>query len=63
VPTLRSNGAVRDTWSMAPLNQHRRPVDQVIAELTDKRVDDVKWSDGRTFGMVYDGGPSVHDVA
>ena len=23
----------------------------------------MKWSDGRTFGMVYDGGPTVHEVA
>ena len=48
---------------MAPLQQHRRPVDDVIADLTAKRVDDVKWADGRAFGMVYDGGPSVHEVA
>ncbi len=48
---------------MAALHQHRRPVDDVIGDLTDKRVHDVKWSDGRTFGMVYDGGPSVHEVA
>lgn len=49
--------------AMAPLQQHRRPVAEVISDLTDKRVNDVKWSDGRTFGMVYDGGPSVHEVA
>ena len=48
---------------MAPLHQHRRPVDDVIGDLTDKRINDVKWADGRTFGMVYDGGPSVHEVA
>lgn len=40
-----------------------RPVDEVIAELEAKRADDVKWADGRTFGMVYNGGPSVHEVA
>ena len=40
-----------------------RPVDQVIADLTDLRAGDVKWSEGKTFGMVYDGGPGVHDVA
>ena len=55
--------AVRDTDAMAALHEHRRPVEEVITDLTDKRVDDVKWSDGRTFGMVYDGGPSVHEVA
>jgi glutamate/tyrosine decarboxylase-like PLP-dependent enzyme len=48
---------------MAPLQQHRRPVEDVIRDLTDKRAGDVRWADGRTFGMVYDGGPSVHEVA
>ena len=40
-----------------------RPIDDVIAELEAKRAHDVRWQDGRTFGMVYDGGPSVHEVA
>lgn len=40
-----------------------RSVDAVIAELEAKRQADVKWSEGRTFGMVYNGGPSVHEVA
>ncbi len=40
-----------------------RSVDAVIAELEGKRQADVKWSEGRTFGMVYNGGPSVHEVA
>ncbi len=48
---------------MASLNQSGRPVDDVIAELSAKRDDDVKWKDGRTFGLVYDGGPEVHEVA
>jgi sphinganine-1-phosphate aldolase len=61
--TARSVDVVRDTVAMAPLQQHRRPVEDVIADLTAKRVNDVKWADGRTFGMVYDGGPSVHEVA
>ena len=52
-----------DTVAMASLQQHRRPVEDVIADLTDKRVNDVKWADGRAFGMIYDGGPSVHEVA
>lgn len=34
-----------------------------MSVLTDKRANDVRWQDGRTFGMVYDGGPSVHEVA
>ena len=48
---------------MDELGRQGRPVEDVIAELTDKRAGDVKWGDGRTFGMVYDGGPSVHEVA
>ena len=41
----------------------RPPVDEVIAELGDKRRNDVRWEDGRAFGMVYNGGPAVHAVA
>lgn len=40
-----------------------RPVDEVIADLDELRQDDVRWRDGRSFGMVYHGGPSVHEVA
>jgi len=35
----------------------------VLAALLAKRANDARWQDGRTFGMVYDGGPSVHEVA
>ena len=35
----------------------------MIAELRAKRGDDVRWAEGRAFSLVYDGGPSVHDVA
>ncbi len=45
------------------LPQHGRPVADVIAELADKRRNDVRWEDGRAFGMIYNGGPSVHAVA
>lgn len=45
------------------LGQHGRPVDDVIQDLEAKRVDDVKWEDGKVFGMIYDGGPGVHEVA
>ncbi len=48
---------------MAPLPRSGRSVDDVIAELVDKRAGDVRWEDGRTFGMVYDGGPEVREVA
>jgi sphinganine-1-phosphate aldolase len=39
------------------------PVDEVIEALVAKRGRDARWQDGRTFGMVYDGGPDVHAVA
>lgn len=45
------------------LPQQGTDVEHVLAELTAKRRDDVDWASGRTFGMVYDGGPSVHEVA
>ena len=45
------------------LGDHGRPIDQVIADLEAKRATDVKWREGRTFGLVFDGGPSVHEVA
>lgn len=45
------------------LSNAGRPIDDVIADLVEKRQRDVSWADGRTFGMVYDGGPSVHEVA
>jgi sphinganine-1-phosphate aldolase len=48
---------------MNPFTQHGRPVADVIADLVALRADDVRWKDGRTFGLVYDGGPSVHAVA
>jgi glutamate/tyrosine decarboxylase-like PLP-dependent enzyme len=40
-----------------------RPIDAVIADLEAKREKDVRWADGKTFGMIYNGGPSVHEVA
>jgi glutamate/tyrosine decarboxylase-like PLP-dependent enzyme len=43
--------------------QHGRATDDVIADLAAMREHDARWQDGRTFGMVYDGGPSVHEVA
>lgn len=46
-----------------PLQPAGRPVDEVIDELVAKRAGDARWQDGRTFGLVYDGGPGVHEVA
>jgi glutamate/tyrosine decarboxylase-like PLP-dependent enzyme len=48
---------------MASLGQSGRSIDEVIDELGAKRANDVRWEDGRTFGMVYDGGPEVREVA
>jgi len=36
--------------------------EDILADLTAKRVDDVRWQEGRTFGMVYDAGPEAHEV-
>ena len=36
--------------------------DEVVAALLAKREHDVRWQDGRTFGMVYDGGESLHEL-
>lgn len=41
---------------------HGRDADQILAELQAMRADDVRWQDGRTFGMIYDGGESVHEL-
>ena len=48
---------------MASLEQHGRSVEEIMQELEAKRREDVRWEDGRTFGMVYDGGPGVREVA
>lgn len=43
--------------------RHGRAADDVIAELEAMRSNDARWREGRTFGLVYDGGPGVHEVA
>ena len=48
---------------MSSFFESGRPVDDVIADLMAKRVDDLRWEDGRVFGMIYDGGPEVREVA
>jgi sphinganine-1-phosphate aldolase len=48
---------------MSALPDKGRPIDAVIADLEAKRANDVRWADGKTFGMIYNGGPSVHEVA
>ena len=44
------------------LPQTGLPRDQIVDALTAKRTNDVRWQEGRTFGMVYDGGAEVHEV-
>lgn len=46
-----------------PLPNEGQPVEAVIDALTSMRTRDVRWNEGRTFSLVYDGGPSVHEVA
>ena len=36
--------------------------DEIVETLQDKRVNDARWQDGKTFGMVYDAGPELHEV-
>jgi len=48
---------------MTSLGLHGRSVDAVIADLAAKRSDDVRWADGKAFGMVFDGGPGVEEAA
>jgi glutamate/tyrosine decarboxylase-like PLP-dependent enzyme len=45
------------------LPEHGMTKDDIVAALTAKRARDARWQDGRTFGMVFDGGPGVHEVA
>ncbi len=45
------------------LPDHGRSHDEVLGALEEMRGDDARWQDGRTFGLVYDGGPEVHAVA
>ncbi len=40
-----------------------RPIEDVIGDLAKKRERDARWQDGKTFGMVYSGGPSAHEAA
>ncbi|MGI9645608.1 MAG: pyridoxal phosphate-dependent decarboxylase family protein [Ilumatobacteraceae bacterium] len=48
---------------MGALNESGRPIDEVVEALAAKQDGDVRWRDGRTFGLVFDGGESVHEVA
>jgi len=61
-PPLRHTDPTCKTEAMN-LNPDGRPVDEVLAELNAKRSHDVAWREGKVFAMVFDGGPSVHEVA
>lgn len=45
------------------LPDHGLSKDEIVSQLQAKRARDVRWQDGRTFGLVFDGGSDVHDVA
>ncbi|HVJ97347.1 MAG TPA: aminotransferase class V-fold PLP-dependent enzyme [Acidimicrobiia bacterium] len=45
------------------LPEHGMGHQEVLDALHAKRARDARWQDGKTFGMVYDGGPEVHAVA
>ncbi|HEX4491372.1 MAG TPA: aminotransferase class V-fold PLP-dependent enzyme [Acidimicrobiia bacterium] len=44
------------------LPSHGRSFDDVLAELHARKERDARWRDGRTFGLVYDGGEEVEAV-
>jgi glutamate/tyrosine decarboxylase-like PLP-dependent enzyme len=46
-----------------PLPEHGLPLEVIVDTLKAKRARDASWQTGRTFGMVFDGGPEVHAVA
>jgi len=43
--------------------EHGQTKDEILDALRAKRTRDARWQDGRTFGMVFDGGREVHEVA
>jgi glutamate/tyrosine decarboxylase-like PLP-dependent enzyme len=43
-----------------PLPEEGLDAQEIIDALQAKRVHDARWQDGKTFGMVYDAGPSTH---
>src|SRR5215212_8030353 len=46
-----------------PLPEHGMSDAEIVEALTAKRARDARWQDGRTFGMVFDGGPEVREIA
>ena len=45
-----------------PLPSRGRPHDEVVAELHERKQRDARWHEGRTFSLVYDGGPEVEAI-
>ena len=43
-----------------PLPNAGQTPEEILAALQSMRAHDVRWQDGRTFGMVYDAGPEAH---
>jgi sphinganine-1-phosphate aldolase len=46
-----------------PMPATGRSHDEIVSSLHDLRRNDARWQDGRTFGLVYDGGGEVHAIA
>ena len=46
-----------------PLPEKGLSKEEILEQLEVKRRNDARWREGRTFGMVYDGGHEVHEVA
>ena len=49
--------------TIQPFPSTGSPVDEVVRELGSKKDGDVRWAEGRTFGLVFDGGDEVREVA
>jgi sphinganine-1-phosphate aldolase len=45
-----------------PLPSQGLPRAEIVDTLAGFRENDVRWQEGKTFGMVYDGGPELHAV-
>jgi sphinganine-1-phosphate aldolase len=44
------------------LPSHGRQPDEILEALDEMRTGDARWQEGRTFGMVFDGGPELHEL-
>jgi len=46
-----------------PMPESGHSYDEIVSSLHDLRRNDARWQEGRTFGLVYDGGSEVHAIA